>query len=256
MPALHRGRLLKRWRYLGFYGPEVMLCLGVARIGPVPQRWWAVWDRHEARLDERTFGPGGRGRVVIGPGAGTARDGELAVDLVLGPGRAIEVVSPDPGGYAWTAKRVAEARGRVRAAGREWELAGPALIDDSAGYHPRHTAWRWTAGCGRLADGRGVSWNLVEGLHDSPAASERTLWLEDEVVEVAPVAFDPDLGGLSFVGGERLDFSAEASRQRDDNLLVMRSRYEQPFGRFTGTLPGDRELVEGFGVMERHDARW
>ena len=34
------------------------------------------------------------------------------------------------------------------------------------------------------------------------------------------------------------------------------SDYRQPFGTFTGTLGGGVELAEGFGVMERHTARW
>ena len=28
MPLLRRGRPLKRWRYVGVYGPELMLCAG------------------------------------------------------------------------------------------------------------------------------------------------------------------------------------------------------------------------------------
>ena len=35
MPMLRGGRPLKRWRYVGVYGPELMLCVGDARIGPV-----------------------------------------------------------------------------------------------------------------------------------------------------------------------------------------------------------------------------
>src|SRR3954447_4902479 len=42
MPLLRRGRQLKRWRYVGVYGPEVMLCVGVARIGVIRKAWWAV----------------------------------------------------------------------------------------------------------------------------------------------------------------------------------------------------------------------
>ena len=53
-----------------------------------------------------------------------------------------------------------------------------------------------------------------------------------------------------------LRFTAEATRSRRDNLLVIRSRYEQPFGTFRGTLPGGVELATGFGVMERHVAVW
>jgi len=39
-------------------------------------------------------------------------------------------------------------------------------------------------------------------------------------------------------------------------MLVMRSRYRQPFGTFRGTLPGGIELAQGYGVMEEHDVRW
>jgi hypothetical protein len=36
----------------------------------------------------------------------------------------------------------------------------------------------------------------------------------------------------------------------------VRSSYRQPFGTFTGRLPGGIELDDGFGVMEQHDVRW
>ena len=45
MPLARRGRPLKRWRYVGVFGPELMLCAGDARIGPVRQRWWAMVER-------------------------------------------------------------------------------------------------------------------------------------------------------------------------------------------------------------------
>ena len=105
-------------------------------------------------------------------------------------------------------------------------------------------------------DGRGVAWNLVEGIHDSARASERTLWVEGRPREVGPVRFRPDLSGVELSDGGGLSFRAEANRRRDDNLLVIRSRYDQPFGTFSGRLPGGLELAEGYGVMERHDAVW
>src|SRR3712207_7172060 len=49
-----------------------------------------------------------------------------------------------------------------------------------SGYHARHTSWRWSAGIGRAKDGRRVAWNLVDGVHDAPEASERTVWLDGE----------------------------------------------------------------------------
>jgi hypothetical protein len=36
----------------------------------------------------------------------------------------------------------------------------------------------------------------------------------------------------------------------------VQSRYRQPFGTFSGRLPGGLELAAGYGVMEEHDVRW
>jgi hypothetical protein len=109
---------------------------------------------------------------------------------------------------------------------------------------------------GALADGRTVGWNLVTGLHDAAAGSERTLWVDGVPVEAPPVAFAADLTSVGWASGEALAFTPEATRERHDDLRVFRSDYVQPFGRFTGTLPGGLELAEGLGVMERHTALW
>ena len=61
----------------------------------------------------------------------------------------------------------------------------------------------------------------------------------------------PDLSAA----GE-LRFAAEAVRERSENRLLIRSRYRQPFGTFSGRLPGGIELGEGYGVMEDHDVWW
>jgi hypothetical protein len=70
-------------------------------------------------------------------------------------------------------------------------------------------------------------------------------------VEVGPVDFAPD---LSRVGDLR--FVEWCAREDDTNALLLRSRYRQPFGVFTGTLPDGTGLREGYGVMESHDVRW
>jgi hypothetical protein len=61
---------------------------------------------------------------------------------------------------------------------------------------------------------------------------------------------------VAFPDGSALRFAPEATRSRSDNLLLLRSDYTQPFGTFAGALEGGLELAEGFGVMERHSARW
>jgi hypothetical protein len=131
-----------------------------------------------------------------------------------------------------------------------------AIIDDSAGYHARTTEWEWSAGVGVLADGRPVAWNLVDGVHDAPTGSERSVWVSGRAHEVAPVRFTPALDGVAFGEGGGLRFTAESVRERHDHVGPLRSDYVQPFGTFTGELPGAGTLAEGFGVMERHSARW
>ena len=42
----------KKWRYVGFYGDEVMLCAAIARIGPFSHSFWSVWDRIEGKVWE------------------------------------------------------------------------------------------------------------------------------------------------------------------------------------------------------------
>jgi hypothetical protein len=250
LPPRRGLRPLKAWRYVGVFGPELMVCAAVVRVGPARQSFYAVWDRRARRLHERTVV--GRGPVTIRPGTIRVRDRDVQLELTLDEHAGIEAVCPSGDGYAWTRKQGGvAARGRVALAGEPRPLAARAVIDDTAAYYERHTSWRWSAGVGTAADGRPVAWNLVDGVNDPPHNSERTIWVDGEPREPGPSAFAPD---LSAVGD--LAFHPEAERRRDDNLLLIRSSYRQPFGTFSGSLPGGPALAEGYGVMEAHDAWW
>jgi len=256
LPLVRAGRVRKRWRYVGVYGPERSLCVGLVRIGPLAQAFWAVWDRRAGLLHERTSLRAGIVRMT--PGAVRVRDRGVAIDLAFDEddGAPVETVTPYGAGHAWTAKRGGVAvRGRVVAAGVAHEVDGRGVVDDSAGYPPRHTSWRWSAGVGTALDGRAVAWNLVDGIHDDPRASERTVWIDGIPQEVPAVTFAPDLSSVAG-GPVGLRFAAEAVRRRHEDLRLVRSDYEQPFGTFAGALPGGVILADGFGVMERHDAHW
>jgi hypothetical protein len=249
LPLLHARRLRKRWTYVGAFSEELALCAGAAQVGPGWQSWWALWDRRTQRLRERTRP--GRRAVVVTPER--VRVPALELDLLVEPGAEIEVTVPDGEAWTWTRKRAGvAARGTLER--RPVELL--AVVDESAGYHPRRTAWRWSAGVGTARDGRPVAWNLVAGINDPNTGSERAVWVDGVPHEVGPVEFALDLASVSFAEGGELRFAAEATRTREDNLLLMRSSYEQPFGTFAGVLPGVGELAEGYGVMERHEALW
>jgi hypothetical protein len=257
MPLLRDGRALKRWRYVGAFTDRAMLCAGFARVAGAPQAWWAVWDREERWLRERTAFARAARVVRFAPGRVTVRDGDCAIDLEVDETPGVETVCAHGGGYVWTRKQAAVAvRGTVRLGRAAIAIDGLGVVDDTAGYHERHTEWRWSAGVGATADGRPVGWNLVTGVNDPPASSERSVWVDGVAREVGPVAFDPGLEAVRFAEGGALRFAAEAVRERHDELVVARSDYLQPFGTFSGTLPGGHELAAGLGVMEDHRARW
>jgi len=252
MPRRHGRRPLKRWRYVGVYTPDLMLCIGDARIGPVPQRWWAV-ATPDGKLRERTTF--GRGGVDFDGSSVRVRARGVAIELRLEESAGTEIVSPAGDSYIWTRKQACvPVRGTVELDGHRRSIDGGfGFVDDSAGYHERHTVWRWSAGVGTASDGRPIGWNLVEGIHDDPFVSERTVWIDGEQQSVGPVTFADDLSQIG--GGAELSFTEWSTREHSTNALIMSSEYRQPFGTFTGTLPGV-ELTQGYGVMEHHDVRW
>jgi hypothetical protein len=257
MPPWRRHSALKRWRYVGVYTRELMLCAGEAWIGPVPRRWWAV-----AEPDGTLHGHASAGRAGLTLAESRVRveSADVSIDLRLEDADPVEIVSPAGarGNYVWTAKAAGVAvRGEVHCAAREYRIDGPhAFIDESAGYHPRHTAWKWSAGHGWAEDGRHVGWNLVAGIHDAAEASERTVWIDGVPRELGPVRFAADLSELAFAEGGALGFEEWAAREEHLDLWLVRSTYRQPFGVFSGELPGGVRLAEGHGVMEDHDVLW
>lgn len=257
MPLRSAGQTRKRWRYVGFYGEQLMLCAARAQVGPLSQSFWVLWEREGGeQLSHTALRPGSREVWMDGPRVEIDARG-LRASLTLGEAAPIETICPSSGGsgWGWTRKRAGVPfTGEVEAAGRSWKVNALGVDDESAGYHQRHTSWHWSAGVGSAADGRAVAWNLVEGINDPPSASERAVWVEGEPHEPGPVRFD-GLDAVVFGDGGRLEFSSESERARNENFLLVRSQYRHRFGGFSGSLDGI-ELASGLGVMEQHDAVW
>lgn len=253
MPLLDRGQLRKRWRYVALFAEELMLCAAHAEVGPLTQSFWIFWDREGRRQEERTVLLPGSSEVTL-EGQRLEIDGpNLRANLRLGECAPVEVTCPSGRSWAWTRKRAGvPINGTVEVPGRRWQVSGRGVDDESAGHHQRRTSWRWSAGVGRAADGRDLAWNLVEGVNDPPQGSERAIWIDGTPSEPPPVHFRADGVDLA---GESLDFARESEHSRDDDYLLIRSRYRHRFGSFAGSL-GGVELAEGLGVMEEHDALW
>ena len=240
-------RPLKRWRYVGAYGPEVMACVGDARIGPFRQRFWAVCEPGRPVVD-------GRGGVSFDGSRAMVSARDVAIDLLVEEDGGVETRHADE---VWTRKQAGvQVRGSISVQGREYEVDCLGAVDETRGRHRRHTTWMWSAGGGFATNGQRIGWNLVTGVNDEPAGSERCIWIEGAPAEPGPVTFAADLSRVEFAEGGTLAFSEWGAREDRTNLLVIRSNYRQPFGTFAGTLPGGLELAEGYGVMEWHDVWW
>jgi hypothetical protein len=244
-------RPLKRWRYVGVFCDEVMLCAGVAQVGPLRQRFWAVAEPGRPITGRTTIGPGG---VQVDDSHVTVNGRDVRIDVALDEGAGIETRHRDD---VWTRKQAdVPAQGEIRLGSRMYSFTCRAVIDDTAGYHPRHTSWTWSAGVGTGTGGESVGWNLVTGVNDSEHGSERAIWIDGEPFEPGPVSFSDDLARIEFSEGGALDFSEWAARVDSTNVLLVRSRYRQPFGTFTGSFPRGVQLQRGYGVVEVHDAHW
>lgn len=250
MPPRDGARPLKAWRYVGVFGPEMMLCLALLRVGPARQSFWAVWDRAHQRLDQWA-GPGAGGlQLRTGRAELIRRRARICVDLLEGPG--VETVCTSGSSYGWTRKQGGiPAHAAVHIGEVRTEFDARAVIDDTAAYYARHTLWRWCAGVGLSDEGREIAWNLVSGVNDPPKQSERTMWVDGQPHEVPPCSFSGDLSRI-----DELRFAPEAVLERRQNLILVRSDYRQPFGTFSGRLPGGVRLAEGYGVTEEHEAWW
>jgi len=185
-------------------------------------------------------------------------DADVLLDLLLDEDAGIEVLCPHGRGEVWTRKQAGiRASGTISIDGRPArQIEALAVVDDTAGYHARHTEWWWSAGVGEAPDGTAVAWNLVSGVNDPPSGSERAVWVAGEPHETPPVSFAEDLSEITCVDGSELEFYAEAERARRENLLIVKSDYRAPFGAFSGTLPGSIALAHGLGVVEHHRAVW
>jgi hypothetical protein len=258
MPLLRGGRPLKRWRYVGVFCEELMICAAAVQVGPARQTFWAVFERSSKAMTERTRMIPRGGALDIEPGRLRIRDEAVILDLALEEDDGIEATCPHGREQVWTRKQAG-----VRAHGTLILGARPpisidalAVIDDTAGYHARVTEWWWAAGVGSGPDGTRLAFNLVQGVNDPPSGSERAAWVAGVPHELSPIRFSADLHTISSDDGSELSFTPEAERSRRDNLLLVRSDYRAPFGSFSGTLPGGIQLAKALGVVEHHRARW
>ncbi|MBW3620229.1 MAG: DUF2804 domain-containing protein [Actinobacteria bacterium] len=283
-----RGRV-RRWMYAAAGDEHRCVGAAVADLGYVGTAFvWAVLDGEMVTWER--LRPLGRGctvaRTPAGGGSFAGRehltvggDGSLTVDvrppgstrrlrarLTAGPGTPAVLVTDTPrGGWNVTQKAAGyEVHGELGWEGATAVLAGAGWRDWTAGRQDRDTTWRWAAGAGWSTGGRArVGLNVSTGMN-AGGAGEDVVWWDGTpyplgVSELAPVGDDPAGGWVVAGPGWRVDLEPVGVRAAAEDLLLVSSRYVQPVGRLTGTLPGPDGVpvdVELTGVTESHQARW
>jgi len=288
---LQRRLIEKKWQYVFVATPEMMLSLAVIDAGYLASGICAVFDRGSRRLlvndnpvlpplcaqvgdapaegmSARLLGPAIRARIQRSGGRISiqAAWAHAGVDLVLDADRAPPPMTAiaeagEPGRFDVTQKTVlVPAEGEVRAGNARFPVQGQlAGLDYTHGFLARETAWRWAFASGR-AGSHLVAFNFSEGF--LRGEGENVVWVDGEPQAAGPVSFSFDAAEplaewrlRSADGRVDLVFRPEGYRAQTIDLKLIRSRYLQPFGTWSGTVNG--AAIDGLpGVAEDHASLW
>ncbi|MBI3722818.1 DUF2804 domain-containing protein [bacterium] len=289
-------RRLKRksWRFAAVFRDDLVLAAAVGDVGYLGVAW--AYAAEGDRLLERGWkSPGAVGirvgasdsaSVALAPGRclslATTRAGGVVLSLDVPGLRAsldldgnltpLTVVSDVGRGEKLLGVTVKQAglsaRGTVEVEGRSYTLDDArACVDWTEAFFPRRIDWFWATAAG-LAGERAVGLNLARGVHDDPKGrfTENALWLDGEPAALPPVTFlsrAPGQGPWEIRSEDRsvdLLFEPRGERKEDVNLLLVTSRYRQPFGSYSGKLRdalGREVRIERLpGIAEEHSAVW
>lgn len=144
---------------------------------------------------------------------------------------------------------------------------GLATLDWTRSAALRTTRWNWASAATFLQDGRRLGLNLSAHVYDDAAGAsmENAIWLDGHLQLLGGVTFTLPASPQSetwHVRGADVDlaFTSVGARQQNVNIGLIRSRFVQPFGHFTGKIrlqSGDElQIPPSFGVVEDHFAVW
>jgi hypothetical protein len=266
----------KTWQYIALASDEAFVSAAVVNLGYAGLTFATAYDRQtglEASF-ERLVPFATRMRVAEGLSVGETAftgirarmrldntAGRLALDL---PGLRVEArfAQVEPWHATWpigkkggneTLKQMGFAcEGTLRMGSRELRLDGHGMRDWTRGRPARQTAWLWSAGTARAGE-RLIAWNFRTGF-DDPLQLENAIWVDGRPHHPGTAQIEPGPSWRITCAGLDLHFEPQGMRREDKNLVLVASRYQQPWGRYHGTFEG--QPLTGYGVVEDHWARW
>ena len=284
----------KRWVYAAVTTDEVWASFAIVRTGYAATAFGFVYDLASRRMlvDRTVLGLAATTRVADDPHA----EGELArfsfgkteltftraghelearvrfggdfelevtLDESQGPRALTAIASLGEGLWNATEKRVllpTRGRGKVGSRALSFEAARGGY-DYTHGLLPRHTEWRWAFAQGKTTTGEPIGFNLVQGF---VGGAECAGFTADDVAPLAEpmFAFDRDAPEKPWrLKSADLDLTFEVGgvHAQYTNLLLVKSRFIQPVGVYSGTVRiGGRthEVARLPGVVEDQDVLW
>jgi hypothetical protein len=142
------------------------------------------------------------------------------------------------------------------------------LMDVQKTFYPYHTFWNWATFAGHDESGRFIAMNACQNfITDDERYNENCTWVDGEISLLGAVRFEFDRSDLmkpwrvyAPTGGLDVTFTPEGKRVGRTNIGVVMSDFNQPFGKYKGTMagPGSSTVeVDGqFGLCEWHLARF
>ena len=290
---------LRRWQYIGVFDEEYVIGVAVVNIGFTGSAFAYVYNRAtKVKTEINLIDPGARNSVfspdsMNGFSMLRKERNSVRIDAPDADGMRMVTVDSDklklklavedapdrvtPMGiccriglrrFNYTHKVAGlPASGEIVLGGETLHLSHKALgvFDWTAGVPNRETFWNWASAAGRLDDGQVVALNFGRGLNES-AVTENVFWVDGKPEWVGMVHFDYDHKNLqgpwkltSNDGLVDLEFTPEGERAEEINMLLVRSNFHQPFGKFTGTLKKGTKKIkidDMFGFVEEHYVKW
>ncbi len=135
------------------------------------------------------------------------------------------------------------------------------IIDDHKGYYPYPTIYDWVTGMGRDDEGRIIGFNCTDNqILDHEKNNENCLWHDGKLSLLPPIkvkrpnGYKGDWIIQDNYGKVNLEFRPVIHTAVDVNLLILRSKYQGPYGFFNGFIKnrdGQKvEIKEMFGMGE------
>ncbi len=287
---------IKRWQYIGLTAPEFVFGSAIVSTGYLGNVFLYFYRRKSKELFELSFIKPFAGGIIF---EGSAEEGIISFEsgnnllkYEIKPGSILLTLRhkdrfaadlrfkriPEPlsvvvreslNGFNYTNKEAGmETEGEILLNGEKFPVRPEdsfGVLDYTVGQLARETFWNWASGGGILENGKRFGFNLSAGVNET-GITENVFWIEGKMHKLETIKFDySDLNIMnewritSNDNNLNLIFSPEGLRKADINAILIKSKFFQPFGRFTGFIRKEKEnigLREVYGFTEEHFAKW